>query len=806
MQREYQEKRMLELRVLSVSCPPRVLRTPLDKIFLHIHMLPEEGHKTPGVKVEMAPPGLRQTFALNPSSAVCYMSLYRKAPLAKPALIGRLPVILDLEPRDIDIAKAFDPPTGKQLQPFLQVTYQLSSRDPLPIVSLPRAPVERCRFFLLAIGIDQYKSASIPNLRGCANDAHAFKDLLSTQYRIPEAQIAVLTNAAATREAIIRRFQTHLIYNASIEPGDAMVVYFAGHGSRAPAPGSWPSSNGKVKTLVPYDEREKDGKGERVHGIPDRTLDRLVGRLAAEKGDNITLILDCGYASAPGATRGTDTTTALPETLDRHLFGMTLDPDGALDVVHPYMRSHVVLAATTCRQNQIARERLSGRPGGVYTEALLRELRACASVRITYEELVANLQLQLEDGQNPQCLGAGKVWYLFEGVGPERVASAGSGLSIRSYSVLEVDNAAASVRIDAGRLHGVAVGTRFRVVADADAKEDNKDNEEVEEETVLFVAVDVQPGSSTVKLLQIDYQPESIEFPERFRVVKVDEDASSLMRVAIEASPGMVTLTPADLTIPRRLPGYVVVAVVDEANLIIRRTAEDEFHVTQRDATHARHGLPPATIRLPLSALPHALDHIVRFHHHLGLAPTSPSALRGKVTLEMYPLVGELGSRVPDPQVGNLVRGGTACLALALDADSKYGFAICNTSPYALFAYLFYFDPAAFSIDTWYAPTGISIEPSLPPAGTAAEPKTTSITVGYGPAGGYAFQFVPPDDPSSVPSRGFLKLVVSTRYLDLRAMEQSEIMDVVVQEQPKVVIPDDGDVWDVLDVEVILSK
>ncbi|KAJ7138048.1 peptidase C14, caspase domain-containing protein, partial [Mycena epipterygia] len=144
-------------------------------------------------------------------------------------------------------------------------------------------------------------SSRIRNLEGCENDAQTVKTFLTDRFQMPESQIVLLLNADATRDAILEKFQTHLIDNPSIQPYDLIIIYFAGHGSRVKAPESWPSMDGKIETLVPYDERMKTLDGEYIHGIPDRTINMLLSRLATEKGNNITVIFDCCHSG--GMTR-----------------------------------------------------------------------------------------------------------------------------------------------------------------------------------------------------------------------------------------------------------------------------------------------------------------------------------------------------------------------------------------------------------------------------------------------------------------------------------------------------------------------
>jgi hypothetical protein len=65
-----------------------------------------------------------------------------------------------------------------------------------------------------------------------------------------------------------------------------------------------------------------------------------------------------------------------------------------------------------------------------------------------------------------------------------------------------------------------------------------------------------------------------------------------------------------------------------------------------------------------------------------------------------------------------------------------------------------------------------------PPLKAKSGPEPTRITVGYGAGGGYAFQFVIPEGVTS--DTGFLKLFVSTKYLDMSGVEQPAAADTVI--------------------------
>lgn len=130
-------------------------------------------------------------------------------------------------------------------------------------------------------------SPKMSDLDGCVNDARSIKAFLSDRLHTPESQIVFLVNEFATRKAILSNFRTHLIDNIGIQNGDTIVVYYAGHGSRVTAPADWPATDGKIETICPHDETMIDLNGDLVHGIPDRTINWLLNKLAAVKGNNI---------------------------------------------------------------------------------------------------------------------------------------------------------------------------------------------------------------------------------------------------------------------------------------------------------------------------------------------------------------------------------------------------------------------------------------------------------------------------------------------------------------------------------------
>lgn len=167
-------------------------------------------------------------------------------------------------------------------------TYALSSFSFRCILTSTLTTSYRRQLFALIIGIDVYKSDTVIDLQGAVADANAFADFLRTyshQHSI-KPSITLLTNENATRTAIVDGLQD-LRLKPAINHGDAIVIYYAGHGSSAPAPMQWRStvpddrSNERMEFIVPHD------CDAITVGIPDRTLAACLDLLANSKGDNI---------------------------------------------------------------------------------------------------------------------------------------------------------------------------------------------------------------------------------------------------------------------------------------------------------------------------------------------------------------------------------------------------------------------------------------------------------------------------------------------------------------------------------------
>jgi hypothetical protein len=129
--------------------------------------------------------------------------------------------------------------------------------------------------YLLTVGINQYSNAGY-NLRYAVADAQDFAQELKRQQtklgNYERVEVMLLSNKDATKAAILKLL-TELL--AKVQPEDAVVIYFAGHGT----------AQGNRFYLVPHDlgysgnPKRLDEAGLQIilsHSISDEELERVI--------------------------------------------------------------------------------------------------------------------------------------------------------------------------------------------------------------------------------------------------------------------------------------------------------------------------------------------------------------------------------------------------------------------------------------------------------------------------------------------------------------------------------------------------
>ena len=190
-----------------------------------------------------------------------------------------------------DAGEGVEDPAGAPVSPDSTETGDDSSGEtPDPSAAAPHVPKgDRA----LVVGIDRYADPAFTDLRGAVRDARNIRRLLAGHLGFDEREIRVLTDEAATRDAIVSGVRDWLL--AGTDPGARALLYFAGHGYfQRDEDGDEP--DGYDEALVPHDARliSKESRPMRVANlILDDEVGRLLGML---EGREVSVIVDSCHA------------------------------------------------------------------------------------------------------------------------------------------------------------------------------------------------------------------------------------------------------------------------------------------------------------------------------------------------------------------------------------------------------------------------------------------------------------------------------------------------------------------------------
>src|SRR6476469_161940 len=260
--------------------------------------------------------------------------------------------------------------------------------------------------YALLVGIDNYDPNSeptVPSLSGCINDIRAAEAYLRKQTQDGEWQLIeptdpawILTNQAATRQAIIDGFKQHLC-NAGSD--DVVFFYYSGHGGQEKAPEEfWQIEPDRLQeTLVCYDSRTKNSRD-----LADKELAYLISKIA-KKNPHVVIILDCCHSGSGTKDPLISVRCAPIDPRDRPLSSLIFAEETSVlnelssrslekkktGLILPQGR-HVLLSA--CRDYELAREYRGedGQPRGAFSYFLLKLLQQMNS-HLTYRDLARNL-------------------------------------------------------------------------------------------------------------------------------------------------------------------------------------------------------------------------------------------------------------------------------------------------------------------------------------------------------------------------------------------------------------------------------
>lgn len=254
------------------------------------------------------------------------------------------------------------------------------------------------KLYGLLVGIDDYPKG-VPTLSGCVNDANRYKEYLTHRFAPEALAVEMLTNAQATREAIIGMFRSHL---TKAGPDDVVLFQYSGHGARSTAaPEFLPfQPDGKDEGLVGFDSRQP-GK----YDLADKELAVLIAEVAASN-PHIAVIFDCCHSGS-----GTRSADEISGAVARFTGDATYKREIGSYADEYYLRQmksgtlsipterHILLAG--CERNQTSKE-ING--AGIFTSTLLEVLEK-SGPDISYAELFVRARVAVRKrarDQNPQ--------------------------------------------------------------------------------------------------------------------------------------------------------------------------------------------------------------------------------------------------------------------------------------------------------------------------------------------------------------------------------------------------------------------
>jgi hypothetical protein len=267
----------------------------------------------------------------------------------------------------------------------------------------------------LLVGINTYKwsgavhkdpAQDFDNLEGAAGDAIWLKSILTSKYGFRAEDVVVLPDLAATRDAILDTFRSHLI--AKSAPGDVALFYYAGHGSYRGA------GSDREDTIMPSDSRDPDGK---VFDITSSDLHVLFLALL-EKTKNVTSILDSCFSDS--TVRGIGVKRSAPaDTRVRRGPAQTRVDVSSLAPITPVVR---ISASRADQESEEYTEFTAGGKTvqhGLMSFELFHELEA-ATEQTTWRDVMDRTRTEVakrNSEQDPQIEAPNDDMRIFGGVG-----------------------------------------------------------------------------------------------------------------------------------------------------------------------------------------------------------------------------------------------------------------------------------------------------------------------------------------------------------------------------------------------------
>ena len=249
----------------------------------------------------------------------------------------------------------------------------------------------------LLVGINAYPS---PNaLRGCVNDVMDMKHLLVTRCGFTSSEITVITDAAATTEAIRKALENLL---KGLSEGEQVVFHYSGHGAQMKSKGG--EADGLDEVICPVDF---DWSEERA--IRDKEFHDLFSKIPA--GADFVWVSDSCHSGdlsklliAPGVK-----TRRIKSIAPTGRMKLEIENARArkrpLTMMTAARTNHVALL-NACAENQTSDDAdFGGRANGAFTYFLLKALNTKSGLTAKLSDLPPLVAKDLSENGYSQTPG-----------------------------------------------------------------------------------------------------------------------------------------------------------------------------------------------------------------------------------------------------------------------------------------------------------------------------------------------------------------------------------------------------------------
>ncbi|TFU05881.1 hypothetical protein EUV02_02315 [Polymorphobacter arshaanensis] len=527
--------------------------------------------------------------------------------------------------------------------------------------------------YALLVGIDDYPiETKVAKLQGCVTDVENLHAWLKASVAADDLEVQILTDAQATRAAIIDGFRKHL---GKARKGDVAVFHYSGHGARSVSAPEFREyfPIGLDEGRVCFDSRLPGG-----YDLADKEMAVLINELAAHE-PQIAIILDSchsgsGTRSAAkmfgAATRATSpVTTARP--LESYIDGYYSKRKAQGQSLAIPSAPHILLAA--CDRTQLAQETQAPDNHSGYFTTTLCEVLGRTHGDLSYADLFVRCRATILDhveDQDPQ----------FEAIGDFDPNAGFLGREVRAVGTrYSVQHTGDGWELKCGAVHGLPNDPGKRVTL-ALYPEDSQG-------TRAGNAVAVQIGAQTSNL-ELDFAgDESMRYYAEITSMPVAPmalafDGDDALRAALEMAFSAEKVSPLVLTGASAATDYALHATEGSLQLVQRAT-ENIVNDVAYDAAR-----PDATA----AAMLPALRHIAAWERSLALANPATAMDTSLVELAFScPELGDASIVVDDGQP----------IVVELPGKETHGkITVTNRSSQLLYMTLVYHS-AEFGVQVW---------------------------------------------------------------------------------------------------------